>query len=144
MKKLFIILICLDSFFVSGQDSSKLKVSVTLQARDLEYIGQIIFNRAEYEEMYDNMKAKFRVASPPNGTTNVTVDTVELWLWADLYNNLRGDSYARPTFNRFATAVGALGQSWLTARVDEIEAYFTDRQNSLQKFGRQKLRKSNN
>jgi hypothetical protein len=115
-----------------------------LQARDIEYIAQIIFNRDGYEEMWDNIKAKFRVEIPPSGATNVIVDTVELALWADLNNYLKGDAYAKTTYNRLNIALSALGQSWLTARLNEQESYFNDRQNSLQIFGRQRLRKSTN
>ena len=144
MKKIISLIpmfIVLASF---GQDSSKLKVSAQIQARDLEYITQFIYNRDGYEEMFDNLKAKFRTGTPPTGATIVTVDTVALGLWADIHNFLKGDPFAKNTFNRVNTILTALGQSWLTARINEQEAYFNDRQNSLQQFGRQRLRKQQN
>lgn len=143
MKKILIIL-CFVSCAANAQDSSKLKVSATIQARDIEVIAQYIFNIDAYEEMWDNIKAKFRVPNPPSGATNVVVDTVELALWADLNNYLKNNPYFKTTYNRVNAVLSALGQSWLTARLNEQEAYFNDRQNSLQQFGRQKLRKSNN
>jgi hypothetical protein len=144
MKKIITSIAFLLSLSSYSQDSSTLKVSATIQARDLEYIAQLIYLREDYEEMWDNMKAKFRVVSPPAGTTNVTVDTVTLQNWNDIHGLLKSDPIAKSVYNRVDAILLALNQSWLTSKINQRDAFFIDRQNALQQFGRNKLRKQNN
>lgn len=144
MKKLIVIFFAFSSFLGAAQDSSTIKVSAQIQARDIEYIAQYLVNNDKYEEVWDNIKAKFRVANPPSGNTNVTIDTVALLVWADLHAELKHDVFAKTTYNRVDAVLLALNQSWLTARINEQEAYFNDRQNALQALGRAKLRKQKN
>ena len=71
MKRIFLSVAIILSLTSFGQDS--VKITISPQARDLEYIASFLFNSFEGQELFDSCKIKFRIPSPPTGTTTVSV-----------------------------------------------------------------------
>lgn len=115
MKKILFILLLLPSLCHGQVDSSTIKITVTVQARDIEFFSGYTFGNPNYELLFDATKAKFRVTNPPTNTTNVTIDTVATGTWLSLLNDLRQDpiAVAANVFSRIETNVRAAGNTWL-------------------------------
>lgn len=143
MKKLIILSLLIPVFASAQIDSSQLKITVTLQARDAEFIGFFIGHNIDYEDLFDGLKAKFRVASPPTGTTNVTVDTIPIAQWLSVSAKLRTDPYAigGSVFSRIDAALRAVNHSYLTGRLNVMDATDTEVFTNFRLLGRFKLRR---
>lgn len=140
-----IIIALLFSLSAAAQaDSTTRKISIQLQARDIEYITA--FLPPALEDFYDGAKAKFRVANPPNGNTLVQVDSVrlsELLIIGKILAN-NAAAIAGNVYSRYSTVLRAAGESYLVGKLNEIDTtiiqYITDKR----LIGRVKLRRSNN
>lgn len=120
MKKLLLIAAILP-FAAIAQDS--VKVTLNVQARDLEPTGNYLYTRLELETYMDTVKAKFRIPNPPTGTTtmSITAYTID---WILLMRVLKGDvaRVKAGTAARVETLLRAVGQTYLTAALDAIDA----------------------
>jgi hypothetical protein len=134
MKNIFI------ACSAGAQDS--VKVTISVQARDLDYCGSFMFSDNALENVYDSVKVKFRVQNPPNGTTavSVTAYTVD---WIALIGKLNLDIYAikANTFSRVETLLRGVGQPYLTGKLDAMAAADQDHITALRLFGRSKNRR---
>ncbi len=142
MKKIIFILLLIPCI-VFAQDNDATKVTVTIQARDCEYIGSFISFNENYEDLFDAMKAKFRVASPPTGTTNVVLDTIPIGQWLGVSRQLRQDPYgiAGSVFSRYDVALRAANNIYMTGRLNTMDANDTDIFTGFRTLGRIRLRK---
>lgn len=116
MKKLFFILLLLPLFSTAQIDSSAIKVSISVQARDIEVISTLIVRNDLYEDVWDNVKVKFRVAVPPAGNEIVVMDTIPLKLLHSIYILLSSNNIAvkKNVLSRYEAILRAKNQSWLT------------------------------
>lgn len=147
MKKIITILLSLFSIDSFAQtDSSLMKVTVTIQARDCEYLGVYIAFNQDYEDLFDAMKAKFRVVNPPSGTTNVVVDTITIVQWLGVINQLQADPFAvgGSVFTRVDAALRAVNNEYLTRILNEKSVANTNIFMNMRVLGRNRLRKQNN
>jgi hypothetical protein len=142
MKKILFALL-LFSATVKAQDNEQTKVTVTIQARDCEFIGFYIAHAPEFEDLFDAMKVKFRVASPPSGTTNVQLDTIPIVQWLSVSAKLRTDPYAIGglVFSRYDAALRAANNTYMTSRLDAMNTGDTEVFTTFRLSGRSRLRK---
>lgn len=98
-------------------------ISVTIQARDCEYIGYFTGGDDQFQDLDSSLKSKFRpAASAPSGTTNVTLGGVTNGAWFQMIHKLRYDPFAcfgnNNPFTRIDAVLRALNNAWLTAALD--------------------------
>ena len=145
MKKFLLVIAILFSLQSFAQvDSAGKKVSVSLQARDIEYIAANLY--AEMEDVFDAAKAKFRVQTPPTGNTLVALDSITLTdlLLIDKILRNNADAVKANIYSRVNTSLKALNEIFLTGRLNRRDIEDTDSITALRKIGRRKLRKSDN
>ena len=122
MKKLILSIAILLSLTSFGQDSSKLKPSVTLKAKDLYYIKVFIGGQNKYEDLDSLIKTLCRPAvNCPANTSDVTLTVIENRVWLALCRQLSSDPIALHTnvFKRVSDALRLLTtQTWLIKRLD--------------------------
>lgn len=140
MKKILTTIAILFSLIASSQDS--VKVTITPQARDCEFIGSFAFNNTKLEELYDSIKVKFRVANPPTGNTTVSITgyTID---WVNLMELLKNNSVSLKsnTTSRVETLLRAVAQTYLTGKLDAFDTADGDLFSSFRQFGRSKIRR---
>lgn len=144
MKKILpiiLILISLNSF--AQVDSSNIKITISVRANDLEYIGSFIFNSDQHEEAYDGIKSKFRVGSPPSGVTLVQVDTIPARIWLNIITVLKSDATAIKAgiTGRVEVILRAAGQTFIVRQLNDGDATDVSTTQALRQFGRSKLRR---
>lgn len=142
MKKILFALL-LFSATATAQDNENTKVTVSIQARDCEFIGLYVANDPEFEELYDAMKAKFRIASPPSGTTAVAIDTIPIGQWLSISAKLRTAPYAimGSVWARYDAALRASNNVYMTGRLNVMDAGDTEIFTNFRIAGRAKLRR---
>lgn len=141
MKQIKTIAICvLVSFNSFSQDSTK--VTINVQVRDLEYIGSKIYNITEAEEIYDSIKIKFRISNPPTGNTNVSV-TAYTMDWLAVFATLKGNAVAINSncTSRVESSLRAVGQTYLTNKLDALDTKYQDVFQNKRQLGRSKLKR---
>lgn len=141
--KIALLFLLLLPLVIQAQDNDNTKVTVTLQARDCEFAGYFIAHVPEFEEMYDAMKAKFRVAVPPTGTANVVIDTIPIGQWVAISAKLRTDPYAigGSVWARYDAALRAAGNTYMTGRLNEMDTGDTQIFTNYRTLGRFRLRR---
>lgn len=146
MKKLLSFLPVFIAFASFGQDSSKTKINVTIQARDVEYIGFFAGAQNRYEDLDSTMKALFRVTNTPTGNTNVTINSVEARVWLDIYRRLVTEVTAlqQNVHSRIETALRVVNNVWLTNKLDNQVNTFNNNYQDLRQHGRNRLKKELN
>jgi hypothetical protein len=154
MKKLITILLLSPLFamaqpFIFDNDSAKVKINVSIQARDAEYIGSFLtsgFYRADYDEVFDQFKLKMRITNPPLNQNLVTVDSISVRTWLSLIQQIRTDYIAvqAGVFSRLDAVLRARNNAYMTRILNlynsrDIETYTNSRRN-----GRVNIRRSEN
>lgn len=140
MKKLLTAIVLIVSLNSFAQDS--VKVTLPVQARDLEYIGSFIFNDNSTEELYDSIKVKFRVPNPATGNTTVSVTAYTLD-WLSVLNRLNNDATALKAqcTKRVSDLLRAVNQPYLTGKLNALDVADQNTFQSMRQFGRSKLRR---
>lgn len=142
MKKILSILSILFVLNVNAQDSTKIQVSI--QARDVKYIGAIS-SKDFNEDFFDAVKYKFRVipANVPTGTTLVQVDSIYTIDWIVLYTNLKNNATALNAgcTGRVETILRAVNQVYLNNKLDAVNAASLVSFVSMQEVGLFKFRR---
>jgi hypothetical protein len=129
----------------SQQDSAKIKIDVTVQARDLEMV--LFFTLQgdrKLEDLDSALLTKWRSpATAPQGTDNVTVNGIELrvWLqaWRLCFENIA--AVQEGTATRISDVLKASGQSWLINKVTKDEDARKDTWQALRAIGRKYVKK---
>ena len=140
MKQIIFLLFISANVF--GQDSTKIKISI--QARDAKYISAT--NSKDDEELFfDAVKPLFRVApgTLPGGATLVSVDSIYTGDWLRIYNKLNSDQTALKsgTKNRLETILRAVNQTYLTGKLNDIDAADIQTFQTMQQVGLIKFRR---
>lgn len=127
-------------------DSSKFKISVTINARDCEYVSLLMERNNKFENLDSTLKAKFRVASPPSNATNVIIDSIEGRAWLDICRSLSIDITALHAncFKRVSDAVRATTSVWIINKLDKDATQRDSDYDFRRAFGRDYLRKLQN
>ena len=155
MTKLIIILLLSPLFSMAqptmfiNNDSAKVKINVSIQARDAEYIGSFMssgFYRADYDELFDQLKTKMRIANPPVSQTLVAVDSIPIRTWLSIMQQIKTDYIAVQggLSTRLDAILKAKNNAYMTrilnlANTRDIEAYINNRRQ-----GRINIRRSEN
>lgn len=124
MKKILTLLLIIISVNSFAQVDGKTKLSVTLAAKDCEYIVKYFEKTNKYEDIDSVLKKKWRVASPPTNNASVIIDSVQGNVLFDIWNKLSVDNVATSdtakVHKRFSDAcretTGANG-SWLRDKI---------------------------
>lgn len=143
MKKILTLACVLFSFSLFAQDSTMITISP--QTRDIEYIYSFAFNDYSVEGLVDSMKVKYRIPNPPTGNTTVSITGYTLE-WFIIFGKLKHDQVAlnSGTTSRIDALLRAVGQPYLTGKMDAIETGDTNNFQSMRQYGRSKLRRNNN
>lgn len=150
MKNLLFILLLLSPLFAKAQpgmfmfnnDSAKVKINLPVQARDAEYLANFVSHQEQYEDLYDAMKAKFRVANPPANTANIAIDSIEIRTWLFVAQVLRRDHIALQAgvFSRLDALLKSKNNVYLTKQLNDALAYDTSIYTDARTNGRRRLR----
>lgn len=120
MRKILLVVFIAVSGFAKGQDSTA--INVTLEYRDLEYMYWALYNDPDLEDLYDTIKAKFRVANPPTGSTTTQIGglTIE---FIKVYTKLSNDVVALKAGcrGRVKSALEAVGQTYLSNKITSFD-----------------------
>ena len=140
MKKIILSAVIFLSLASFGQDS--VKITITPQARDCEYMGAFLFNDNSLEELYDSIKVKFRVQNPPTGNTTVSV-TGYTMDWLNMFRRLKNDQTALKAncTSRLENLLRAVNQVYLTGKLDALDTADTETFQAFRQLGRNKLRR---
>lgn len=144
MKKL-IYLLFLIPVITKAQNETSI-ISVTIQARDCEYIGYFT-NEDKYQDIDSAMKSKFRPpANAPSGTTNVTLGGATARAWYEVVYRLRREAEAlngnNNPFTRIDAAVRAVSNTWLTTALDADSTAWDNNGYTIKRTaGRQRLKR---
>lgn len=151
MKKLITILLLSPLFsmaqpFQFYNDSAKLKINVSIQARDAEYIGSFIAYQQNYDEVFDQLKTKMRIANPPINQSLVAIDSIPVRTWLSIMQQLRMDYIAvqAGVFTRVDAILRERNNAYMTSILNLTNtqdiAQYVDRRRS----GRVNIRRSKN
>lgn len=141
MKKLITALCLLITLGVKAQNDSA-AVTIQWQARDIEYSGKYICDLPAFETMFDSLKLKFRVVTPPTGNTDVQVTAFAID-WMNLYGSLNSDVIAvhNNVTSRLKTLLLAASQSNITAYINNSDFLNQEGQSNGRVYGRFRLKK---
>lgn len=133
----FLLFFSLQSF---AQDS--VKITIAPQVRDLEFITSFAYNDNALENFFDSLKVKFRIQNPPTGTTTVSF-IAYTQDWVLIIQKLKSNQIAISggCTNRIETLLRAVGQGFLTTKLDAIDIDDTNSFQSFRTFGRSRLRR---
>lgn len=140
MKKAILLLFVLASLICKSQDS--VRVIISVQARDVEYIGSFLYHDNNSEDLYDTLKRKFRIANPPTGNTIVSVSGYTQD-WISVLSRLNNDPTAIKALctKRVTDLLRAVNQTYLTNKLNAMDTADADTFQSMRQFGRSKLRR---
>ncbi len=144
---LLIVLFALTPLFGYSQiDSAAVKIDVTVQARDAEYIASFASFNPHFEDFFDKAKSKFRVTTSPSGNSVVSVENVPIKEWLTIANYLRTDYLAvhAGVSARLDVLLRAKGNLYINRLLDEELASGTLRYMNARQEGRRKLRQAIN
>lgn len=144
MKKIItlpILILSLNCF--SQLDSSRFKISITIGARDCEYVSLLIEKTNKFEGLDSTLKSKFRIASPPSNATNVVVDSIEGRVWLDINRSLSMDITALHAncFKRVDDAIRLTNSTWIVNKLNRDATSRDGDYDSRRSIGRLYLRK---
>lgn len=141
MKKLIILLFLFAGAASAQIDSSLVKINASIQARDVQLIAALIPYSEEYEDPYYAARIKFKVANPPTNTTAVSIDSVTVGTWLNVWLILKRNPYAigASADSRVETVLRAKNNVWLTAKMNAMIADATSYYNTLKELGFKRL-----
>lgn len=141
MKKIIIAVLLLISINGLAQvDSFAIKTSVSLQVRDWLFLNTFLANREEFENVYDSMKVRLRVAVAPNLTTVIKVDSVKQGQILSLARMLKSGPYGIVAFAYTRVNNALKSNPFLTYRIDAMDADYTTQYNARVQGELDKLR----
>lgn len=150
-KAFFIFVIALVAFsdnsqIIAQSPNDSVKITLSVQARDLEFITFSLFERPEYEDLYDSVKVAFRnKQNPPQGSTAVPITAIAAD-WFRVYQSLIQNELAwhSGTKNRFEALLTAAAAShpFITDKLTSLTAYLDNSFTEARRQGRQKLRRN--
>ena len=141
--KYTLILLLMIPLFSKSQNTI---ISVTIQARDCEYIGSFCGTDDDYQDLDSSLKSKFRPReTAPSGTTNVILGGVTNGVWARVVHHLRYDHFAcignNNEFTRVDAVLRALNNAWLTAALDADITEFNNGHDANRARGRSRIKR---
>lgn len=143
MKKLITILLLSPLFGFAQIDSSAVKINVSIQARDAEYIGSFISFKEEYDELFDQFKLKMRIANAPTGNTVVAIDSISVKTWLSVSNHIRKDYIAIQggVHTRLDAILRAKNNAYLTRLLNDSNTFDTRQYTDRRQIGRFNIRR---
>lgn len=150
MKKIFTILALFLSLYSYSQlDSSKMKVSITVQARECEILLNFTYTNHKMEELDSVMLVKFRPpATAPTNNTNVQLDSIPVRGLLEAAQHLsvmpaamRVGSGGGSPYKRFTDACLLVNNGWLTFRINKLIAENDAEVDAVRLYGRKRGKK---
>jgi hypothetical protein len=145
MKQIFILILMTVSagFTALAQaDSSKAKITVSIQARDCEYIAALTNGDNIMEDIDSVLKKRWRPASQsPSGNTLVSVDSIELRAWREVVKRLRAQDDGDEEFGRVDAVLRATNNTWLIDKLNKDSGNLDDISSEKRQYGRSRLKK---
>lgn len=141
MKKILLIILILASFAARSQDS--VRVTISPQARDVDYILSFVYSEYSTEDLFDSIKVKYRIQNPPSGTETIDLNgyTAD---WVTVISRLNIDYIAidAGVRNRVRDLLVSVNQPYLTARIDAMTVNTIAQAADKRQFGRRKGRRN--
>lgn len=135
MKYLIIILLSFSFLRSTAQvDSTKIKVSLTLQANDWLFVSEYIKYNDDFERLYDSIKSRIYPLGNPYSTVTGKIDSISVGNLIEISQRLRTAPFAVTyfVFTRINNAIRAVSNSYLQSQLDIIDqAYIDQYQNGI-------------
>lgn len=146
MKNIIIILLLSPLFGFAQIDSANVKINVSIQARDAEYLGSFISFKEEYDELFDALKLKMRLANPPINQSLVAIDSISVRTWLSMMQHIRTDYIAVQAgiFTRVDAVLRAKNNAYLTRLLNDANTFDQRQYVDRRRMGRYNIRKSEN
>lgn len=146
MKNLITILLLSPLSGFAQIDSSLVKINVSIQARDAEYIGSFIAYQQSYDELFDQFKLKMRIATPPVNQSLVAIDSISVGTWLMVANHIRKDYIAIQggVYTRLNVILRAKNNAYLTRLLNDANTFDQRQYVDKRRSGRYNIRKSEN
>lgn len=137
MKKILTTIAILLSVSCVAQDS--VKITISPQGRDLEYILSFIFNSDAHENLFDSIKVKYRVGGIPPALTGTPI-TAYTQDWILAFTTLKHDATAIKAgcTGRIEGLLRAVNQPYLIVKLDVLDTNDIQTFQSMRQFGRLK------
>ena len=143
MKKLILFLVLIFSSLLSRtQNLDSSFVSVTLAAKDYEFISSIIYTNINVEQLKDSMVVKMRVGNPPNNNTPVTI-TAMIKDWVIVYELLQESTVANVSgiYSRITTQFNNSNNQLMINKMQSYVDYYDQMYLNMRQGGKRKLRR---
>lgn len=151
MKTLLLISILFGSLISSSQivaqsPNDTVNITLSVQARDLEFIASALFDKPEMEDVYDSTKIRFRTGESPTGNTPVSI-TAYARDWFAIYiallnNELAWHSGTKSRLEALLTTAGGT-YAFVLDKLTALNDYLKNSFQQARQQGRQKLRRNN-
>lgn len=151
MKKILFIgffFISLNSFcqLVPANPNDTVKISLPVQARDLEFIASFLFENPSLEDLYDSVKVKFRNGVAPSGNEVVSI-TAKSAEWFTVYESLVQNvvAYNNNVKQRVEALLTTAGttHTFIIDKLTSLSAYLETSYQQARQQGRRKLKRNN-
>lgn len=128
----------------SQVDSSRSKISLSITAKDCEYVVKTFEKSNKFEDLDSTLKKKFRGASPPSNNNNVTIDSVEVRVYRSIMQMLRDDVVAvqNNVYKRISDLLIANGNAWIIDKLSKDLQVVSDQYDQIRTIGRAYLTKA--
>jgi hypothetical protein len=144
MKKIFILVLLVVSLNCFAQvDSAHTTITVSVQARDLAYIANFTSIDPIFEDLDSTMKTKFRVTSPPSGTTTVSIPGIQVRAWLTIFIRLLNDPIAvnANVLSRIQTVLNGSANGWIVFRISRETNNMVNQMQAAVQAGAARLQK---
>lgn len=137
MKKILTSIAILLNLSCIAQDS--VKVTVSPQGREMEYLLSFVYNSGTHENLFDSIKVKYRVDPIPPALTGTPI-TAYTQDWLAAFVVLKNDATAikAQCTSRLEVLLRAVNQSYLTGKLDALDTNDTQTFQAMRQFGRLK------
>lgn len=141
MKLLLFIFLLLTAVKTIAQvDSLKIKTSVSMQVRDWLYLNSFLAASDEFENVYDSMKVKMRVAVSPTLTTTIKIDSIKQGQIISLARIIKQGSYGIVIFPYTRINAALRANTYLIQKIDQMDTDYTTKYNDRVQAELDKLR----
>ena len=133
MKYLIIILLSFGFLTTKAQiDSTKIKTSLTLQARDWLFVSEYVKYDDTFERLYDSIKSRIYVLTNPFSTVTAKVDSISVGNLIEMSRRLRTANFGLSyfVFDRINAAIRAVNNSYLQSQLDIQDQFYIDSYNN--------------
>jgi len=134
MKTILLIIVLAFALQTKAQVSDSVEITLSIQAKDVEYISAFIFSNEFYDNLTDSIKQSYRKLNNPSNSTPVSI-TGYTKDFIEVVRMVRNDVTAikNNVDTRLISLLSALNVAYINTKIQG----FTDADNSQYAYGRQ-------